>query len=114
MRNGGSLLAHLSLSADSCAVVERAVVTMAADSHAALERAMVTTAAAMMAAMDLALEKMWAAMSAALAAADEADKQQRHEIAMRKKALANNAKAQRPQESAERAAVLAESVLAVE
>ncbi len=112
MRNGGSPLAHLSLSADSRAAVERAVATTAADSRGAFERALVTTAAAIMAAMDLALEKMWAAMLAVLAAAKGANKQRRHKNAAREKALANNAEAQCRRESAERAAALAESVSA--
>jgi hypothetical protein len=44
------------------------------------------------------MEKMWAAMLAALAAANKANKRRCHKTAMRKKALADDAKAQCCQE----------------
>jgi hypothetical protein len=56
----------------------------------------------------------WDAMLAEWVAADKVDKQRCHETAAREKALANNAKGQRRQESAARAAALAESVSAKE
>jgi hypothetical protein len=121
MRNCGSLPAHLSSSSDSHVAVEHAIAMLFLDSHAAVERAIATVAAAMKKAIDLAFKKAFPAFAASLAAmlvelvaAGEADKQLCHEMATRKKELADDAKMQRCQELAERAAALAESVLAAE
>jgi hypothetical protein len=111
MRNGGSPPAHLPPSLDT--LLKQVLAEEQICHAAAMERAIVTMAAVMKRAMDLAMEKMWAAMLAALVAANEANKQCHHDTAACEKAFADNAKAQRRRESAERTAALAESVSAV-